>query len=375
MQLTSKERIMRIFRKEEVDRPVLKLWGTPFPDEPHSHPSYRQVTDLAFQLSDVFISASTPFDFCAGMYQSEVVEQYLTDTADPTWKDQHTIWHTPKGDLHMLTRISILGEPPYIVEHPVKEPEDLEALLSLPYKPYPVDVREYEHSVAKLGDRGVVMMQVDHAGYALQRMIGSETLAYFSIDCRELLSEAIHLFGQRMYDHINDIFDSGIQAPIGWCGPEVFIPPLMSPRDFHDFVYKVDKPICDLIHDRGSHVWVHCHGKVKQFLDPFIEMGVDILNPLEPPKNGDIDLHSVAKNYGNLIGLEGNIEIQDVLQASPEQLKALIDDCVEAGQKSGRFILCASGGYLEYPFPDQHFIDNLLLYLRYGYEVVERYRC
>ena len=52
----------------------------------------------------------------------------------------------------------------------------------------------------------------------------------------------------------------------------------------------------------------------------------------------------------------------------------LIDECVEAGSRSGRFILCPSAGYMEYPFPELAYIENLLLYLRYGREVVEKYR-
>jgi uroporphyrinogen-III decarboxylase len=144
----------------------------------------------------------------------------------------------------------------------------------------------------------------------------------------------------------------------------------MSPRDFDDFVLKYDRPLCDLIHNGGGYVWVHCHGKTACLIDRYIRMGVDVLNPLEPPKNGDVDMRAVVKKYGNRIGLEGNIEIQDILLAEQDELRALIDKCVDAGRESGRFILCPSAGYMEYPFPTQHYIDNLMLYLNYGYEKV-----
>ena len=58
----------------------------------------------------------------------------------------------------------------------------------------------------------------------------------------------------------------------------------MSPRDFDDIVYTPDKKLCDLIHNHGGYVWVHSHGKVVSFMDAFIDMGVDVLNPPEPPK-------------------------------------------------------------------------------------------
>lgn len=374
MQLTSRERIMRIFKNEEIDRPALKLWGAGFPDEPQLHPAYQPVSDLAYEVSDLFIGAGFRFDIYGGMELPAHQEIWREDTAHPTWKDEHTVLHTPKGDLHMIERVSTVGEPSYTTEYMIKEPEDLEALLSLPYTPFPIDTADYERKLAKLGDRGVVMASLDNASYAFHRMMGSETLAYFSVDERELLTEAISVYSKRLYDHTKAILDAGIVAPFSWVGPELFIPPLMGPKDFDDFVYKFDKPLCDLIHDRGGYVWVHCHGKTGKFIDRFTDMGVDILNPLEPPKNGDILLAETVKKHGRQIGLEGNIEIQELLQASPERVKMLIDECVEAGSRSGRFILCPSAGYMEYPFPEPAYIENLLLYLRYGREVVEKYR-
>jgi uroporphyrinogen-III decarboxylase len=139
------------------------------------------------------------------------------------------------------------------------------------------------------------MIGLDHAGYALQRLTGSENLAYFSIDCRDLVLELLRVFSGRIREHARAIMETGINAPFQWVGPEVFIPPLMGYSDFEEFVFNIDKPLCDDIHNGGSYVWVHCHGKVARLIDRFIEMGVDILNPLEPPKNGDIDLKEVVE--------------------------------------------------------------------------------
>ena len=148
----------------------------------------------------------------------------------------------------------------------------------------------------------------------------------------------------------------------------------MRPEDFQEFVHHVDKPICDLIHNAGGHVWVHSHGKVAQLIDSYIDMGVDVLNPLEPPKNGDVCMEEIVARYVNRIGWEGNIEIQELLLSSPDRIRALIDECVALGSPSGRFILCPSAGFNEYPFTTQEYVDNLLLYLQYGLEAVERCR-
>ena len=374
MRLTSRERIMRVFQNREIDRPVFKLWGAGLNTEWALHPAYLPVNRLATEKTDLFGGAGFPFNIYAGQELGRYMEHYTTEADHPDWRYNHTVFHTPKGDLHMIDRVSTKGEPSFIIEHMVKEPEDIEKLLSMDYSPYPLNRDGYDAADAAMGERGVVMAGLDHAAYAVQRMMGSETLAYFSVDERESLRHLIEVYAGRLLDHTKSILSLGISPIFSWVGPELYLPPLLGPNDFEEFVHDMDKPICDAIHEAGGHVWVHSHGKVANFIESFIDMGVDVLNPLEPPKNGDIDMNDIIRRYGNRIGWEGNIEIQEILLSPRERLKTLIDDCVDAGQKSGRFVLCPSAGYMEYPQPTEHYIENLMFYLNYGYEAVERCR-
>ena len=373
MNLTSRERIMRIFENKEIDRPALKLWGA-CPGATMLHPAYRPVHELACRISDLFVLSSSPFNVYYGQNCEKYTEKYYEDTDSPTWKNEHVIFHTPKGDLHGINRVSTVKEPSFTIEHLIKEPEDIEKMLSVEYSPYEFSNTEYIAKQSELGDRGVAMFNLDHAAYAIQRLIGSENLAYFSIDCRDELTELTKVFSERIINHAKEAINSGIKGVFSWVGPEVYIPPLMSPKDFEEFVFDNDKKLCDVIHNAGGYVWVHCHGKVANFIERFVQMGVNVLNPLEPPTNGDIYLDEAILKHSDCIGWEGNIEIQDIIQSEPEHLKELIRTCVEAGNKSGRFILCPSAGYMEYPFPTEEYIDNLMLYLNYGYECVEKCR-
>jgi len=377
IKLTSHERLMRIFRNQEIDRPAFKLWGAHAVVGQQLHEAYRPVSELAAQTTDIFGGVGSGYDLNVLNGTTEIkADSWQEETGNPLWVDRHTILHTPKGDLHSVKRQSTIGDPGYTMEHYIKEEEDLEKMLSIPFEPPTGMVRDHhDNAVASIGDRGIAMIGLQHAAFVAETFMGSETLAYLSADSRDLLDEMISIYAKRIYDHVKKILETGIKEPIfSWVGPELYLPPLMSPKDFNDFVYKYDKPICDLIHEHGGYVWVHSHNKVRNFLDTFIDMGVDVLNPLEPGPNGDIELSEVVEKYGNRLGLEGNIEIQEILLSSKEHLRDLIDQCVEAGEKSGRFILCPSAGYMEYARPTEHYIDNLLFYLRYGLETVERYR-
>lgn len=63
---------------------------------------------------------------------------------------------------------------------------------------------------------------------------------------------------------------------------------------------KVDSKGLNVIHDAGRLAWVHCHGKMNPVLDRFIEMGVDCLNPVEPPPMGDILLSDAKRRAGGV---------------------------------------------------------------------------
>jgi uroporphyrinogen-III decarboxylase len=142
-------------------------------------------------------------------------------------------------------------------------------------------------------------------------------------------------------------------------------------KEFEEFVYDIDKPICDLIHNAGCHIWMHCHGRVGKLLERFMDMGIDVLNPIEPPPLGDVTLKQAVKIIGKGMGLEGNIEIQTLLMDSREVVREKIHTAAEEGKLSGRFILCPSAGYMEYVNPTPEYIDNLMLYINYGLECLE----
>ncbi len=368
---------MRIFRNEEIDRPAFKLWGAETVVDWQLHESYRPVSELAAKTTDLFTgSGGYGLNLLTGIEMPQLTDSWKTETGDPLWMDCHTLLHTPKGDLVSVRRQSQIGDPGYNTEHYIKEEEDIEKILSLPYEaPNGFQRDHYDCAVSAVRERGVAMIGLPHAGYFVHKLMGSETLAYLSVDARELVDELCAVFAKRLYDHVKRILATGVEHPIfSLIGPEVFLPLLMGPQDFEDYVFKYDKPLCDLIHEAGGYVWVHCHGKVNRFLDRFIAMGVDVLNPLEPGPNGDVEMAQIAERYGNRLGLEGNIEIQEILLSSQERIAALIDECVAAGWRSRRFILCPSAGYMEYARPSEKYIDNLMFYLRYGLEAVERCR-
>lgn len=360
--MTRKERLMAIFQGRIPDRPAVKVWGVNSKNDHCIHPAFERVKYLAIDKTDIVRESGANFSIYCGKKADELVETHETPTDSPEWVDQITVYHTPGGDLRQVFRNSTSRRPGYHKEYLLKEPNDITKLLSIPYEPYPVSADVYRDTVAELGDAGIVLFGLDHPMYALQRLIGSEHFALWSLEAEELLLEAMNIFAVRVRNHAKAALNAGISGVFAWAGPELCIPPLMSPAAFDKYVFALDKPLIDLIHDAGGNVWVHCHGKMKPVLSRFVEMGVDVLNPIEPPPMGDVTMPEAFEIVRNRMGLEGNIETHDFMVASKEKLLRNIFETLEAG-RGKRLILCPSSGYMENVDPSPDEIDKWLLYV------------
>jgi uroporphyrinogen-III decarboxylase len=155
-------------------------------------------------------------------------------------------------------------------------------------------------------------------------MMGSEVFGFWLMDERELLREMVDKAYRGIEEQVRHYLSHGIGDCYGWVGPELCIPPLASPRDFREFVFDYDKRIIDMIHDAGGLCWVHCHGKLGPVMKMFVEMGVDCLNPIEPPPMGDISLLKARSRIGDHVALEGNIEQGEFYTATPQRMEQLV---------------------------------------------------
>jgi len=366
--VTRRERLMAIFYGDIPDRPALRLWGVA-PGQDLLHPDYAPVRDAGAAKCELMFHAGSPFDLRWGAEgPPSCSEERKTDS--PDWVDHVGYVNTPGGALRGVYRASTRKRPGYTIEHYVKEPEDLKKLLSVKYVPHPFDPEGYRKADKNVGDAGIAVFGLPHAMYGLQDLIGSENFALWSIECREAMVEVMSEYARRIMEHVKAALAAGIRGVYGWVGPELCIPPLMSPRDFDEFVTLFDKPIIDEIHNGGGRVWVHCHGKMGPVLERFVEMGVDVLNPLEPPPMGDVTLSKAFERIGDRMGIDGGIETHDLMTMPAGRLRKVIARVLEEG-RGRRFIFCPSSGYMEDPTPTERYMENSLIFVNEGVRIAE----
>lgn len=367
--MTGRERLETIFAGGIPDRPALKLWGCDEARRPR-HPAYEPIHELALRTTDLVFSAGSPFSLYAGRHAGEVMTTRRQPAASPDWIEQVNTLHTPQGDLEEILFVSTRNRPGYHKSYYLKEPGDIRTLLSLPYEPFPFSRQNWDQRRQAVGERGIAMFGLDHAMYGLQRLIGSENFALWSIEAEDLLLEAMATFAGRIRAHAEAALAAGVRGVFGWVGPELCIPPLMSPGHFDRYVAALDRPVVEAIHAGDGKVWVHCHGRMGSMLERFVALGVDVLNPVEPPPMGDISLAEAFARVGDRMGLEGNLESHDLMIGTPAVFGPKLAAALAAG-RGRRFILCPCSGYDENPEPSAQEIANWRFYLEEGLRLAE----
>ena len=350
---------------QSVDRVPVKVWGAT-PDFKIIHPSFEPILQAALDKTDLVVGWGMP----GGTFLSDTdqvtvrTERRPSDVAD--YDEQIQVYETPAGPLTSVSHVSTIGRPGYVKKHLIETEEDAKRFLSIPYVPVRGDTSGFAEACEKLGDRGIVMAGFGEPMYSINALMGSETFAFWSVEHRELLHELFSTMYERIRDRIEYQLERGVGPVYGYVGPELCIPPLASPADFREFVVAYDRKLIDLIHANDGIVWCHSHGNMGSVLEDFAAMGVDTLNPLEPPPMGDVTLAEAKARIGDRVALEGNIEKGDLYRAEPEHIRELVRQAMRDMAPGDGFILCPTSGFQEWSEASDRYVQNYLAYIDEG---------
>lgn len=335
----SRERLRRAYFHEEMDRPaVYSRMGFPEND-----PSYDELKACLQEQADLK----------SGWYAGQLLkEQALDKRVEPHSADfERHIFRliTPHGALEASQLVSLTGQPGMHESYFIKTRQDAETYLSLPLPEVAGDPAAFFEADQASGERGItdVGLGFNPAGFVAELM-GSETFAILSVSERDIT----HALCARRMEIILALIKRLVEHKIGpffsMAGEEYLVPPLHGPTDFTDFNLRYDKPIIDLIHEAGGRMHIHCHGRIKAVFQGFLDMGADVLHPVEAPPMGDLSAAEAKRLAGDKLCLEGNIQIAAMYEHTPEQIRAetetLIADAF--GDRKGLIISPTASPYI-----------------------------
>jgi uroporphyrinogen-III decarboxylase len=99
-------------------------------------------------------------------------------------------------------------------------------------------------------------------------------------------------------------------------------------------------------HERGMHVLMHACGDIKAFLSRLIDLGVDVIHPIQKYA---MDENEVADEFGGRITFWAGFDVQRIIPyGTPEEVRAEVRHLVDTYcRPDGGLLLTAGNGVTE----------------------------
>ena len=195
--------------------------------------------------------------------------------------------------------------------------EDRYAIIATPWLLFPL-----ERAFAMQGMDKFLLnlaLQPDFAEALLRKIAGL---------CQQLMGKFLHELGENV-DIIKIGDDLGTQDRL-----------LISPRMYRQMLKPIHADYISFIKERTrAKVFFHTDGDVFDLLDDFVEIGVDILNPIQTSAGRMANLAELKRRYGRNLVFCGAVDTQRILPfSSPEQVRQEVRRVID--------LLGPGGGYL-----------------------------
>ncbi|HMD83410.1 MAG TPA: uroporphyrinogen decarboxylase family protein [Terriglobia bacterium] len=114
---------------------------------------------------------------------------------------------------------------------------------------------------------------------------------------------------------------------------------LMSPASFRRFLKPRMRKMIDLAHSYGAKVMHHDDGAIRPLLAELIELGIDILNPIQWRCAG-MGREELARDFGKSVVFHGGVDNQQTLPfGTPDDVKREVADNIRIFRKGKGYVV------------------------------------
>ena len=121
---------------------------------------------------------------------------------------------------------------------------------------------------------------------------------------------------------------------------------LISEEDWYDVYFENYKKLIDLAHSYNFSVMVHSCGSIESLLPYFIDLGVDIIDPVQTTAKG-MNPEKLAENHGKDIWFHGAIDTQSVLPyGTTDEVESHVLTIANQLNKYGNYIAAPANNFM-----------------------------
>ncbi len=142
---------------------------------------------------------------------------------------------------------------------------------------------------------------------------------------------------------------------------------VISPSIFKKYNLPFIKDATKLCKEAGVISHLHVCGKSREVVEiVYDETDLDVVEPLERPPSGNVDLMAIKRKFGDKLALKGNVNtFETMLRGTVEDVKREAKWCIDVAAEGGGFVL-ATGDQVPRDTPDENIFALVETAERYG---------
>ena len=354
MPLTPRERVLAALHHEEPDRPPIVIGSSN--TTTIKMKAYRQLKErLGVQAEERYLYEWP--ELGSAVIDEPVLERLHSDVrgvwdhfpTDTIQRNQNRPPHTPYIDDWGSGALEIEPGVWFPGVHPLAEANTVEALENYPWPDMdnPERVAGVAEAVRKLRlENQYAVIATPWLLFPLERAFAMQGMDRFLVNlasepdfaeallrknaelCKTLMGHFLDALGEDV-DIIKIGDDLGTQDRL-----------MISPRMYRRILKPIHADYIAFIKEKTkAKVFFHTDGDVFDLIDDFVEIGVDILNPIQTAAGKMANLNELKQRYGKNLVLCGAVDTQRILPyGTPEQVRQEVKRVLE--------ILAPGGGYM-----------------------------
>jgi uroporphyrinogen decarboxylase len=361
--MTSRERLLRCFRREPVDRIPI----APFLYYNNVYEMFHYIPriDNFFDPEDFdpiarFLDYCDRFGFDALHNLGSAWDQY---TLDKPWEDwdvkvtregsseevRRTIdVTTPGGRLRQVENFR--HRSPHLVvsaidEYFIKTPEDFEILAKYAPPAEEIDCKLVRRSKACIGNRGLTASCTHGAFNTVSMFRKLDDLMTDPLSDEGFYRAMMEYFTDRTIRQDCKVVREG--ADVIEMGGNMATSGVGA-KFFQRFVLEYENRVAKAVHAAGAFVIYHNCGDATKIMHLYNSLDIDVWGYLTPPPFGDVNLDKALEVIRPDLILRGNVDqVEFLVKATPAEIRERVHEVLAKVKRRGNWILSTTDFFLD----------------------------
>jgi len=241
---------------------------------------------------------------------------------------------------------------------------DLAQLEDVP--PLEVDrlAAEFEPVVGAAHEEGMAaILYLPWCFHSVATAMGLENFAYMTADDMGFLHTAFEFVEERNRLAVRELaIPLGVDAVLfdGDCAYKTGL--MVSPPVFRELVFERTKKTVAPLREADIPYTFHTDGKLDDVIPLLIELGFSAVHGVEAMAN---DLGDIKRRFGKRITLIGNMDVDFLTRASPDEVRSATRRMMDIGSPGGRYIAACNTSPCDY-IPDENYLAMVETINDYG---------